>query len=219
MSKSLYQLIPARRQFLKGFIAALAVAPLTSQFIAAAEKTDDSKSKKPLVVYFSESGNTRRVAEEIHKKVGGDILEIKTVKPYPKDYDTLVEYAKQEQKRGERPALSSQVPNLDEYGIIFLGYPNWWSGLPMPIYSFAEQSKLDGKTVAPFMTHGGGGTGHTESELKKLLPHSQVLKTFAAHGTRAGSVEKDLQKWIEGLGPALIMTTTGNPAIYPNGAY
>lgn len=89
----------------------------------------------------------------------------------------------------------------------------------MPVYTFVEKSKMDGKTIAPFATHGGGGLGHSIDDLKKLAPHSKVLKPLAVSGSFASRAEKDVEKWIDGLGPALIMTTTGNPAIYPDGGY
>ena len=187
-----------KAKILKGLALAAFVLPFLANAVFAADGAPE-QAKKSLVVYFSESGNTKRVAEAIHKKVGGDILEIKTVKPYPKDYDTLVNYAKDEQQKGIKPELSSQIPNLEEYEIIYLGFPNWWSSLPMPIHTFAEKSKLDGKQVAPFLTHGGGGTGHIPSDLKKLLPHSQIAKPLSIHGSRSGSVGSEVDAWLKDL--------------------
>ena len=186
---------------------------------AGTSGAEAAQPKKPLVVYFSHSGNTRKLAEIIHKKVGGDILEIVPAAPYPTDYQTTVDQAKREQQENARPAVKTKIANPDEYGVIFLGYPNWWSSMPMPVWTFIEQNGLDGKTIAPFDTHGGGGMGHSEDDLKKLVPHSKVLKGLAVRGTRAGDAENDVEKWLKGLGNALIMTTTGNPAIYPDGAY
>lgn len=205
------------KKFLLSFLIAFFFLPMTSCLCFSADSAESPK--KPLVVYFSESGNTRKIAQEIHRQVGGDILEIKTVKPYPSDYNALTEYAKKELQAGSKPELSTPIPDLNEYSVVFIGYPNWWSSVPMPVHTFADKSKLDGKTVIPFCTHGGGGLGHTEKDLKEMLPHSKILKSFSVHGTKAGSVEKDIKAWLEGLGPALIMTTTGNPAIYPDGAY
>ena len=91
---------------------------------------------KPLIVYFSQSGNTQKVAEDIQQIVGGDLLRIETEKPYPSDYDTLVKLAKEEQKSGARPAIKTGIPDFAPYSVIFIGYPNWWSGLPMPVFTF-----------------------------------------------------------------------------------
>lgn len=89
----------------------------------------------------------------------------------------------------------------------------------MPVYTFVEQNKLDGKTIAPFTTHGGGGLGHSVEDLKKIVPHAKILKPLAVNGNAVDRAEKDVEKWLKGLGSALIMTTTGNPAIYPDGGY
>lgn len=186
-----------RRLFCKGLFCAILAIPLFSGAVFGAETP--KPAKKALVVYFSESGNTRKLADAIQKQTGADIVEIKTVKPYPEDYNTLTDYAKKELQAGVKPELSTAIPDLSEYEIIYLGFPNWWSSVPMPVHTFADQSKLDGKTVAPFVTHGGGGLGHIESDLKKMLPNSKILKPFSAHGTRAGSVGGDVEKWLQGL--------------------
>lgn len=217
-----------RRSFLKNAalgVLAVSAAPLVGCAPAwAAQAAPGSasapqKQKKALVVYFSRSGNTRAVAEAIHRRVGGDILEIVPQTPYPADYQATVEQAKREQKEQARPAVKTTIANPQDYGIIFLGYPNWWSSMPMPVWTFVEQNGLDGKTIAPFCTHGGGGLGHSVDDLKALAPKSSVLKPLAVNGNRASRAEKDVEDWLKGLGNALIETTTGNPAIYPDGAY
>lgn len=207
-----------RRDFLNYLVCgSLGLFLFNQAPVFAADSTPTTK--KPLVVYFSESGNTAKVAQIIHNKIGGDIYQIKTQKPYPTNYNELTEYAKKELQAESKSALQGDVPDLNNYGTIFLGFPNWWSSVPMPVHSFADASKLDGHTIAPFITHGGGGMGHIDADLKKMLPHSKILKPFSCHGTRAGSVENDIVKWLEGLGPALVETTIGNPTIYPDGAY
>lgn len=209
----------SRREFLKSAAcagAAFLFAPLLLNGALAAEQ---QARKKPLVAYYSETGHTRDVANAIHKLVGGDIIRIETVKPYPTDYDTLTKVAKEEQANNARPEIKTKVPNIDEYGVIFLGYPNWWSSMPMPVYTFVEQNGLDGKTIAPFDTHGGGGLGHSVEDLKKIAPKAKILKPLAVRSSHASSAGEDVRKWIEGLGTALIETTTGNPKIYPDGAY
>lgn len=214
-----------RRLFLKtimttmGGVAVLSFCGIMPAFGAEAVKATPGQTKKPLVVYYSETGHTKKIAEMIHNKVGGDILQILPEKPYPKDYDTLVEQAKQELRQDARPAVKTKISNIDDYGVIFLGFPNWWSSMPMPVYTFVEQNGLNGRTIVPFSTNGGGGLGHSIEDLKKLCPKSRVLKPFAIQGSNAASAGDEVVKWLEGLGPALIETTTGNTAIYPDGAY
>ena len=120
-----------------------------------AQKT--SNGKKVLVAYFSRSGNTKAIASHIKELTGGDLFEIQTAKPYPADYHTCTEVAKKEKNDNARPELKEKVKNIEEYDIIFIGFPNWWGTMPMPILTFLESYKLEGKIVIPFCTHGGGG--------------------------------------------------------------
>lgn len=185
----------------------------------AANNAGAEKPKKVLVAYFSHSGHTKKIAEYIHKAVGGDLVRIEQVEAMPEKYNDLTAYAKKQLEANARPQMTPKLPNPDEYDVIFLGYPNWWSSMPMAVYSFVEQNKLDGKTIAPFTTHGGGGLGHSVDDLKKIAPHAKVLKPLAVNGNFVDRAEKDVLDWLKGLGPALIMTITGNPAIYPDGGY
>ncbi len=155
----------------------------------------------------------------IHKKVGGDIARIETVDKYPDKYNDLTEYAKDEKNRNARPKIKTRIDNPDQYGVIFLGYPNWWSSMPMPVFTFIEENRLDGKTIAPFNTHGGGGLGDSVDDLKKAAPRSKILKPLSVNGSHVSKAGHDVAKWLEGLGPTLIETTTGNPAIHPDGGY
>lgn len=220
----------SRRSLLRGLaLGALATAAAPVLFTprhvwaaapsAGTPTAEAARKPKILVAYFSHTGHTQKIAEDIHKALGGDIMRIEQVEQYPANYHDLTEYAKQEQQSGARPAIKTPQFKAQDYDVIFLGYPNWWSSMPMPVYTFVEQEGLDGKTIAPFSTHGGGGLGHSVEDLKKIAPHAKVLKPLAVSGNFVDRAEKDVLHWLEGLGPALIMTTTGNPAIYPDGAY
>lgn len=174
----------------------------SSKLMAA---TPDTDGKKPLVVFFSRSGNTEALADMIHKIVGGDMVRIQTVTPYPDDYQATVDLAKEQQKDNARPPISTKI-NADDYGVIFLGFPNWWSSMPMPVCTFIDENKLNGKTIIPFMTHGGGGQAHAVSDLKKLCPQSKILPALAVSGTHAKSALGEVEKWLKDLRPALDKT-------------
>lgn len=113
------------------------------------------QGKKVLVAYYSWSGHTKAVAEQIHSEVGGDIFEIQPEKAYSKDYKEVVDVAKQEMNDNARPAVANKVDNMDQYDVIFVGYPIWWGKAPMFVYTFLEGYNLQGKTVIPFCTSGG----------------------------------------------------------------
>ncbi|MEN6391688.1 MAG: flavodoxin [Syntrophomonas sp.] len=158
------------------------------------------KTTNILVAYFSHSGNTRKVANQIHERVGGDILEIVTVDPYPRDYDMVVEQAELEKKNNSRPELAIEVENIDSYDVVFIGYPNWWATMPMAVFNFVESYKLSDKTVVPFCTHEGSGLGVSMRDLKKLCPDSRVIDGLAIRGRNADRAKNDVSEWLNKLG-------------------
>ena len=156
--------------------------------------------KSILTAYFSHSGNTRIVAEKIHETVGGDIFEIVSVDPYPQDYNAVVEQAKSELDRNYRPPLKTKVRDMDSYDLIFVGYPDWWSTIPMSVASFLSGYDLSGKTIAPFCTHGGSDLGRSVSEIRKLCPGSTVPDGLAIRAGNVKSSQKVIDNWLPEVG-------------------
>lgn len=166
--------------------------------------------KKFLVAYFSRKGqnyvngkivdlpigNTEVVAKMIQKITGGDFFNIESVKPYPKDYTETTEVAKTELRANAKPELTNHVENMDEYDMIFLGYPNWWGTMPMLVFSFLEIYDFSGKTIAPFCTHEGSGFGRSEQDIAKVCPKATVLNGIAIHGASAGSANTKITEWL-----------------------
>ena len=157
-------------------------------------------AEKVLVLYFSQSGNTEAVANFIHDAVGGDIVKLETETPYPSDYDELVDYAQEEQRENARPALSTNIDNIDEYDTIFLGYPNWWGDMPMPIYTFLDEYDLSGKTIAPFITHGGSGLSGTPENIKEEEPNATVTEGLAVSGSSSRNAQSTVNNWLSQIG-------------------
>lgn len=159
-----------------------------------------SDNKKILIAYFSHSGNTKNMAQQINDYCGGDIFEIKTISPYPSDYGDCVDQAKKEQNENARPALASNVEDMSVYDIVFVGYPNWWGTMPMAVFNFLESYDFNGKTIVPFCTHEGSAMGRSERDIKQLLPSSEVLNGKPVRGSRVKSSGEDIKSWLEGLG-------------------
>ena len=159
-------------------------------------KTETTKSGKILVLYFSQSGNTEAVANIIHNEVGGDIVKLETTQTYPSNYNELVDYAQKEQKQNARPELKTKINNIDQYDTIFLGYPNWWADMPMPLYTFLDEYDLSGKTIAPFITHGGSGLSGTPNKIKKEEPNAIVTEGLAVSGSSAKNSQSAVKNWI-----------------------
>lgn len=157
-------------------------------------------SKKSLVIYFSESSNTRSIARIIQNKTNSDIHEILTEIPYVKSYNALVEQAKQEIKEGYRPSIKKIDCNLDDYDVVFLGTPNWWSTIAPPVATFISENNLSGKVIAPFITHGGGGKGHADKDIKKLCSDAKILDAFDIYENGGSRAEKKIDLWFKKVG-------------------
>ena len=156
----------------------------------------DSDKEQTLIVYFSHTGNTRQIAEQIHANIGGDLIEIETIDKYPEDHHELLEQARNELNTGYKPALKTQIENIREYTVFFLGYPNWWSTIPTPVSAFLDQHDFSGKTIAPFCTHGTGGLARTVEAVKKMCPDSKVLDALGITNTRVHEAEKEVTEWL-----------------------
>lgn len=143
-------------------------------------------SDKILVIYYSHSGNTREIAHQIHQMVGGDIMEIQPVEPYPDDYNKVVKQAKAELNSGYKPPLKTKVENIGSYDVIFLGSPNWCQTIAPPVQSFLSQTDLSGKTIVPFITHGGGGSGRSVADIAALCQESTILDALVVQGGKSG---------------------------------
>ncbi|WP_292463803.1 flavodoxin [Methanolobus sp.] len=144
-------------------------------------------------------GNTKVVADMIWEITGGDVFQIDTVKSYPKDYSATTNMAKKELNENARPELSGHVENMESYNVIFLGYPNWWGTMPMPVFTFLEEYDLSGKTIVSFCTHEGSGIGRSENDIEKLCPEATLLKGFAIYGSRVSAAKKDVADWLNQL--------------------
>lgn len=155
-----------------------------------------TKPHKVLVAYYSWGGNTREIAQQIQKSMGGDIFEIQPAKPYPTDYDAVVKQAKEEISADYRPVLKEKVGNIDQYDVVFVGTPNWWSTIAPPVATFLSENNLAGKTVVPFVTHGGGGQAKCFGDIAKLCPQSTLLDGFVISGRNAKDGQNEVNKWL-----------------------
>ena len=182
------------------------------------EPTEDMetsiKGKKTLVVFFSHTGenygvgnikegNTHIIADMIGEATGGTLFEIVPEKDYPHNsYDAVVEIAQKEKDEKARPAIKGDV-KIEDYDVIFIGYPNWWSDMPMPVYTFIEKHDWNGKTVVPFCTHEGSGLSQTEKYIAEACKGASVKKGLAVKGTTAQNnreqAKKTVNSWLEKL--------------------
>jgi flavodoxin len=192
----------SRRNLLKAGVAwlfaGIASPLLPNPFTGHAAETGIA-GRKTLITYFSRTGNTREIANQIHQRIGGEIIELQTVNPYPEDYDEMKNQARQELNSGFKPALKTRVNEIGSYDVIFVGTPIWWGTISAPVKSFLSQYNLSGKTVVPFVTHAGSGLGQSVSDISALCSHSTILDGLAVWGKNAKTAQNDVSTWIRGL--------------------
>ena len=157
-------------------------------------------SPRILVAYFSMSGNTRLIAQDIQRMTGGDIFEIKAVGEYGPDFDSAVEQAREELRNGARPELRAKVADMQDYDVVFVGFPNWVGTMPMAVFSFLEQYDFTGKILVPFCTHGTGGIGNTISDLKKLNLDAEIREHIDFYRNDVKNAEEPVRNWLRELG-------------------
>lgn len=145
-------------------------------------------------------GNNQYIARLIQQETGGDLFRIETVQEYPGSHDPLLEFAYNERAEDARPELAAQIENLDSYDVIFLGYPNWNSDLPMPLYTFLEEYDFSGKTIIPFTTHGGSGFSRTIQTIQQLQPGADVVQDgLSISRNNVSEAQSDVTQWVAGL--------------------
>ena len=155
-----------------------------------------------LVVYFSWSGNTENVAKAIQSQTDSDIFEIVPATPYSDDYNTVLDVAREEQRSNARPAISGSIENIEQYDVIYVGFPNWWGDMPMILYTFFDTYDLSGKTIALFCTSGGSGLSGTVNEVKSLEPNATVTQGLHIGSGSSSNPDNAVSEWLNALGLA-----------------
>lgn len=172
------------------------------------------KEAKCLITYFSREGNnyvsgrvvnlpignTEVIAKMIQEMTGGNLFHIEAVNSYPKDYTETTEMAQDELRANARPELTNHVEDMDFYDVVFLGYPNWWGTMPMPVFTFLEEYNFSGKTIIPFCTHEGSGLGHSEKDIENICPKATLLKGLDINGSRVNAAKEDVTNWLGKIG-------------------
>ena len=147
-------------------------------------------------------GNVQQLAQWVSERTGGDLFSIQVTEPYSSDWDACLERANQERAEDARPELTASVEQLERYDTVFLGYPNWWYGVPMALLSFLEENDLSDKQVYLFCSHGTGGLASSVEQIDEALPDSTALSenVFDVYEEDASSSQQDILAWLEELG-------------------
>lgn len=174
---------------------------LIAYFTAAENSGVDAVSSASYsVVNGTAVGRVGAIADMIQENTGGDLFSIQTSVVYPADGGELIDYAAKEQSENARPELTSHIENLDEYDVIFIGYPNWWYDMPMVMYSFFEEYDFSGKTIIPFNVHNGSRFSSTISTIQELEPDAVVIEDgFTINERNVPNAAEDVTDWLKGL--------------------
>jgi hypothetical protein len=187
--------------------AVFAVCGMTScAQTSKTEKSANMDNKKILIVYFSRTGenygvgniskgNTHIIADILAAETGGETFEIKPVNAYPHEYQACVNIARNEKDTNARPTIQDDI-RIEDYDVIFLGYPNWWGDMPMPVYTFLEKHNWSGKTIIPFCTHEGSGLSNTENYIRNTCKGADVKSGLAVRGNTAQNSRTEAQKTV-----------------------
>lgn len=189
---------------------------------SSTEQPSDAQESGVLVAYFSWAdnavidgevdavaspsvtapGNVQQLAQWVSERTGGDLFSIQVTEPYSSDWDACLERANQERAEDARPELTASVEQLEQYDTVFLGYPNWWYGVPMALLSFLEENDLSDKQVYLFCSHGTGGLASSVEQIEEALPDSTALSEniFDVYEEDAASSQQDILAWLEELG-------------------
>ena len=181
-----------------------------------------SNEKKILVTYFSVPetdgvdassgasrivkngklyGATEHVANIISEETGGDLFRIETVHKYPDgNHKQLIDYAKKEAETKTYPKISKTIKNFDSYDVVFIGYPNWWYDMPMVIYTLLNDYDFKGKTIVPFVTHGGSGFSQSVKTISSLEKDAKVIEGPSISRSRVENPGTGVQKWLKDNG-------------------
>ena len=175
----------------------LLLGALLSMIITTMNAQTVTKGSKKLVVFFSQTGNTRSVGEAIQELTGADIFELVAVEPYPEGYHEIRVRAREEQQKDIRPALRSLPASIAQYDTIFVGSPIWNYTIAQPVATFLGNFNFKGKVVIPLCTHGGGGPGQSAADIAKRIPGAKVLEGYAYTGSKAD--KRAIGAWLRKL--------------------
>lgn len=160
------------------------------------EKASTSSTDSTLVLYYSQSGTTKAVAEEIQKLLGCDIAAIEAVQPYDGDYPTTISRWQRELADSVRPALKPLDVDIDGYTTIFLGFPIWGGTYALPMATFLDDNALEGKRIVTFATFGSGGIEHATAAIARSHPGAEVIEGYGVRNARAEKAPEEIARFL-----------------------
>lgn len=178
----------------------LAAVTLTAVSCGSKKETPKEEAPKMLVLYYSQTGNTKAVAEEIANKLGADIEEITMVDPYDPDFQATIDRCMKEREQEILPTINPVKADLSKYDVIFLGYPVWFGTYAPPVITFLNGADLSGKKIVPFCTFGSGGLESSVKDLVAVEPNAEVLPGYGVRAARLDAMPKEVDNFLKTSG-------------------
>lgn len=170
-------------------------------FACGSKNNQATKEENPkntvLILYYSQTGATASVANQLKSRMNADIEEIICEDPYSGDFEATIERCKKEHEQGITPAIKPVKSDVQKYDIIFLGYPIWFGTYASPIATLISKARFEGKMIVPFCTFGSGGLESSIKDLKEQLPRSVIMEGFGIRGARLNSLSEELDDFLK----------------------
>ena len=178
----------------------IATAMVTAVSCGPKKETQKEEAPKMLVLYYSQTGNTKAVAEEIANKLGADIEEITMLEPYDPDFQTTIDRCMKDREQGILPEIQPVKADLSNYDVIFLGFPVWFGTYAPPVITFLNNADLSGKKIVPFCTFGSGGLESSVKDLIAAEPNAEVLSGYGVRAARLETMPKEVDNFLKANG-------------------
>ena len=178
----------------------LAVVTLTAVSCGSKKETPKEEAPKMLVLYYSQTGNTKAVAEEIANKLGADIEEITMVDPYDPDFQATIDRCKKDQEQGILPEIQPVKADIANYDVIFFGFPVWFGTYAPPVATFLNSADFNGKKIVPFCTFGSGGLESSVKDLAAAEPDAEILPGYGVRAARLEAMPKEVDNFLKANG-------------------
>lgn len=192
---------------MKNFKLTLVIATMILAAVSCGPKQETQKEEpqkettpKTLVLYYSQTTNTKAVAMEIATKLGADMEEIVPVELYDGDFQATVERGKKELDEGAYPEIQPLKANVADYDMVFLGYPIWFGTYAPPVFTLLDQVDLGGKKVVPFCTFGSGGLESSVKDLAEAEPQAEILPGYGVRAARMDAMPREIDQFLKAGG-------------------
>lgn len=175
----------------------LAFSFAVTSVYAETEINEKKGESKTLILFYSQTGTTKQIAEELQKRLGADVEEIKATNPYAGTYDETIARCREEMGNNTLPQISPIKANIKDYDTVFLGYPVWFGICARPMLSLINTADFANKRIVPFCTFGSGGIVETTEQLKKALPLAKVENGFGIRQIRIDRMATELDRFLK----------------------